>query len=243
MSAVLSLNNLNLKLGSDTILSSISCEIPQGQISVIIGPSGAGKSSLLKSITKLLPSTGQIHYNNQLLEQMNIQDFRKEVIYVSQVPVVFPGTVAENINFGRSIWGLDDIDAEEQLKLVGLPPELKDRQAKDLSVGQQQRLHLARSLALDPKVLLLDEPASGLDAISKEVFEDLIKRLSRENDDLTIIMITHDLKQAERMAEFAILIDQGRLKLAKPADQFFKQVQNMSEAEMLEELINEEEEA
>jgi len=238
MESILKLQGINLEIDASQILKNITCNIPHKKITVVIGPSGAGKSSLLKSITRLLPATGPIEYGGQKMSRdTDLSKFRKEVIYVSQVPVVFDGTVAENINWGREIWQLDLVDPVEYLKMVGLDEISPDRNANDLSVGQQQRLHLARSLALQPKVLLLDEPASGLDAISKEVFENLIKELRDIQEDLSIVMITHDLEQAKRLAEYAILLDKGEMKLEADGEEFFKEVQNMSEAEMLEKLL------
>lgn len=239
---VLKVENLNLELGNEPILQNIKCQIPKGKITVIVGPSGAGKSSLLKSMIKLLPATGNIYFNNKSINQLDLRDFRRKVIFVSQVPVVFPGTVSDNINWGRSVWDLPDCDVDRQLELVNLPTDIVDRDADDLSVGQQQRLHLARSLALNPEVLLLDEPASALDAISKEAFEDLIFRLQEDIEDLSVVMITHDLSQAKRMAEYAILLHQGKIKLQSNAESFFREVQDMSEAEMLQQLIGSEEE-
>lgn len=229
-----------MTLDNTPILKNLEFEIPQNKISIIVGPSGAGKSTFLKSLVRFLPYTGEVLFKETEISNIEVKRLRSKVVYVSQVPVVFPGTVAENILWGRELWQMDEsFQVEELLEQVGLPREIKDQNAENLSGGQKQRLHLARSLAIEPEVLLLDEPASSLDAISKEDFEKLIQKLIKSQKQLTIIMVTHDLDQAKRIAEYAILIVDGENRLAAVSEQFFNQVKDMTQADTLRELIKE----
>jgi ABC-type multidrug transport system fused ATPase/permease subunit len=230
---------LSLSISDTPILENITCSFPKGKTIVIVGPSGAGKSSLLKCINRIYQFKGRINYNEISIKDLNIRQLRKELAYVPQAPVVFPGTVEDNILWGRRLWEMasDNSIARNFLFSVGLPEECILRDASKLSLGQQQRLHLARTLAIEPHILLLDEPASSLDAISKDAFEKLIKQLRDRDPNLTILVITHDLDQARRIADFAVLLDKGRIILKEKADQFFNRVLDLPQAEMLKELL------
>ncbi|MHA2091626.1 MAG: ABC transporter ATP-binding protein [Candidatus Kariarchaeaceae archaeon] len=236
---ILDLNQLSLSIAGTSILENITCSFPKGKTIVIVGPSGAGKSSLLKCINRIYQFEGEISYNKISISNINIRKLRKELAYVPQAPVVFPGTVEDNILWGRKLWGMTaDYDiASRFLDSVGLAEDCIHRDASKLSLGQQQRLHLARTLAIEPQILLLDEPASSLDAISKDAFEKLIQQLKNMDPNLTILVITHDLDQAKRIAEFAILLDKGMIILKEKADQFFNRVLDLPQAEMLQELL------
>lgn len=236
---ILEVNQLSLSISGTSILENITCSFPKGKTIVIVGPSGAGKSSLLKCINRIHLFEGDISYNKISIRNINIRKLRKELAYVPQVPVVFPGTVEDNILWGRKLWEMpgDDEIARNLLHSVGLAEDCIHRDASKLSLGQQQRLHLARTLAIEPHVLLLDEPASSLDAISKDAFEKLIKQLRKIDPNLTLLVITHDLDQAKRIADFAILLDKGAIILKEKADTFFNRVLDLPQAKMLEELL------
>lgn len=238
---ILRIKDLSLMLQNKIILKDIDVSIPQGLTTVIIGPSGAGKSSLIKCIPRLYQYEGKIIFKSNSTLDIDIAELRKNINYVSQLPVVFPGSVRDNIFWGRSYWNLETSDniAHDLLKSVNLADISLDQNANQLSVGQKQRLHLARALAVEPEVILLDEPASSLDAISKQSFENLITKLKQENPELSVIMITHDLNQAKRMAEYAILLNEGRKLLEEPAEVFFDRVKDMDvEADMLKSLLS-----
>lgn len=244
METLLHVEGLNLRLQDDIILKDLSCKIPKSKITVLIGRSGAGKSTLLKSIVRFFNYTGKISYNNFNVMDKQINELRKEIAYVGQVPTVFPGKVRSNILFGRKYWkmSVDDEIAKKFITMVDLDPSILDKSADKLSVGQKQRVHLARTLALEPQVLLLDEPASNLDVISKNKFETMIFKLKKENPDLTVVVITHDLMQARRVGDHLILLDQGRVLLEENADDFFKKTlingnKQEDDGELLEQLL------
>lgn len=223
MQDALRCKNLNTVISSTTIIKNVSCAFPKSGITIIIGRSGAGKSTLLRSLVRFYGSTGQIIFNGDNIDALSINELRRSIVYVGQIPVTFPGTVKENLAFGRQHWGLDanDKTLATFLDLVGLEVDL-ERNSNKLSVGQKQRLHLARSLAIEPEILLLDEPASALDVISKNKFEKMINNLRAANPYLTIIMVTHDLDQARRMGDLIILMEAGSIMLSETSKQFFE---------------------
>jgi putative ABC transport system ATP-binding protein len=163
----------------------------------MVGPSGAGKTTLLRLLNRLDdPDDGAVLFAGQDVRRYDVLDLRRRVQLVGQVPVTFPGTVADNIEIARA-GGADPAgsDVGGLLARVGLDPSLAGREADRLSVGEAQRLCLARSLALAPEVLALDEPTSALDTVSKAGIEALIVGLAR--DGLTVVMVTHDPAHAD----------------------------------------------
>lgn len=223
MQVALSCKNLNTVISTTTILKDVSCSFPKSSVTIIIGRSGAGKSTLLRSLVRFYGSTGQIIFNGENIDELSINELRRSIVYVGQIPVTFPGTVKENLAYGRQHWGLEVNDEilTSYLDLVGLEIDLT-RNSDKLSVGQKQRLHLARSSAIGPEILLLDEPASALDVISKNKFEQMITKLREANSNLTIIMVTHDLDQARRMGDHLILLEEGDILLSESNKQFFE---------------------
>lgn len=232
--------NLQSKIKNNLILSDISCQIPAKQVTTIIGSSGAGKSTFLRTLVRLIEFSGTISFHNQVLKDIDVKELRKKACYVPQIPEIFPGTVEENITWARSIWkmSISKEFVENLLKTVDLDPSLISKNASDLSVGQKQRVCLARSLALEPDVLLLDEPDSALDAISKENFEKSIANLKTFNPNLSIIMVTHDLRQANRMADYVILLHKGKFIAQGSAENIFATIDSYSESDFLKSLIN-----
>jgi putative ABC transport system ATP-binding protein len=153
---------------------------------VLVGPSGAGKTTLLRLLNRLDdPDEGVVLFEGRDVRDCDVLELRRRVQSVGQVPVTFPGTVAENIGG----------DATALLGRVGLDPSLANREADRLSVGEAQRMALARSLALSPDVLALDEPTSALDVANKRGIEELVRELASSG--LTVVMVTHDPRQAE----------------------------------------------
>lgn len=240
----LSLNDVSVKINENAILSNISCNFPKSQISVIIGRSGAGKSTLLKTISRFWDYSGSIYYKDQDIKNTVVNILRKDLAYVGQTPTAFQGTVLDNMMFSRKYHNMevDKETLEDFISIVGLNTSLMDQDAKSLSVGQTQRLHLARTLSNNPSTLLLDEPASALDVISKNKFEEMIINLKAVNPDLTIVIVTHDLNQARNIADHLILIEEGRLILEQEAKLFFSQSLigeiDDKDSDMLENLIN-----
>jgi putative ABC transport system ATP-binding protein len=193
------------------ILKGVDLKVSRGELLTIIGPSGAGKSTLLRLVNRLSEAdSGAI-----LIDSTNIKDFdprelRRRVGMVFQIPVVFKGTVRDNIAFGKKLWNTDaDVDA---LALeAGLPLALLEADAANLSVGEKQRVTIARALANKPEALLLDEPTSSLDRASAEKVESLLLRLQVEHG-LTMLWVTHDRAQSRRISRHNYILEDGKLR-------------------------------
>ena len=210
--SIISAKNLSLWYGQFQALKNINIEIPKKSITALIGPSGCGKSTFLKTLNRmndLIPGvkiTGEVTYNEQNIFDTDVNNLRKEVGMVFQKPNPFPMSIYDNIAYGPRIHGitnkvqLDDI-VEKALRGAAIWDEVKDRLKKNalgMSGGQQQRLCIARALAVEPKVLLMDEPTSALDPISTSRIEDLAMELKK---DYTIIIVTHNMQQAVRISD------------------------------------------
>jgi len=175
-----------------------SARIPADGLTAMVGPSGAGKTTLLRLLNRLDdPDGGEVLFDGRDVRSYDVIALRKRVQYVGQVPVTFPGTVAENVRG----------DTAALLARVGLDPALASRDADRLSVGEAQRMCLARALALEPECLLLDEPTSALDESSKGGIEALVRSLA--DSGLTVVMVTHDRRQAEVVADRMLLVEPG----------------------------------
>ena len=209
---MISANDLCLWYGNFQALKNINIEIPEHSITALIGPSGCGKSTFLKTLNRmndLIPSvkiTGEVMYNGQRIFDMDVNHLRKEVGMVFQKPNPFPMSIYDNIAYGPRTHGitskaqLDEI-VEKALRSAAIWDEVKDRLKKNalgMSGGQQQRLCIARALAVEPKVLLMDEPTSALDPISTSRIEDLAMELKK---DYTIVIVTHNMQQAVRISD------------------------------------------
>lgn len=230
----LKVRDLNIHINKTHILKNVNVEIPDKKITCIIGPSGCGKSTLLKTFNRLIDSVEQVRVTgNILVDDINIFDgkteiteIRKKMGLLSQRPCPLPMSIYDNIIFGCKIHGLRkrkklDAIVEQQLRAVGLWDEVKDRlhsPASRLSIGQQQRLCLARGLAVEPEFILADEATSALDPISSRHIEELFVKLK---DDYTIILVTHTLRQALRIADHVIFMYLGEVIEEGPADEVF----------------------
>jgi ABC-type phosphate transport system ATPase subunit len=240
----LTMEGVSTKIKDKTILKNISCNFPKSKISVIIGRSGAGKSTLLKTITRFWKFSGNIFYKGSNLQNIPVDLLRKDIGYVGQIPIAFKGTVRENVIFPRKHHGMEYNDnlILNFINTVGLDSSLQYQNANTLSVGQKQRLHLARTLSNEPTTILLDEPASALDVISKSKFEKMILDLKSSNPELTVIIVTHDLDQARNIGDHLVLIEDGKLLLEEDAKTFFSKSltgdTNDKDGDMLENLIN-----
>ena len=174
------------------IVAGFSAAVPAGRLTVMVGPAGAGKTTLLRLLNRLDdPDGGAVLLGGRDVRDSDVLALRRRVQVVGQVPVTFPGTVAANLAAGTG-GGADGPagGVAARLARVGLDPALAGREADRLSVGEDQRLCLARALALDPEVLALDEPTSALDPASKAGIEGLIGKLAESG--LTVVMVTHD---------------------------------------------------
>lgn len=181
----------------------------------IVGPSGVGKSTLLRLLNRLAdPTAGTIRYRGRDLREYDVLELRREVGLVPQLPALLEGTVADNVLYGPRL-AKQDADVAGSLRLAGLDPAFEPRRADALSVGEQQRVMLARTLALQPSVLLLDEPTSALDDTTKAAIEGTLRDL-RERLGLSFVLVTHDLDQAARLADRVLVLESGALREAPP---------------------------
>jgi putative ABC transport system ATP-binding protein len=181
----------------------------------IVGPSGVGKSTLLRLLNRLAdPTAGTIRYRGRDLREYDVLELRREVGLVPQLPALLEGTVADNVLYGPRL-AKQDADVAGNLRLAGLDPAFEPRRADALSVGEQQRVMLARTLALQPSVLLLDEPTSALDDTTKAAIEGTLRDL-RERLGLSFVLVTHDLHQAARLADRVLVLESGALSEAPP---------------------------
>jgi putative ABC transport system ATP-binding protein len=181
----------------------------------IAGPSGVGKSTLLRLLNRLAdPSAGAIRYRGRDLREHDVLKLRREVGLVPQLPALLEGTVADNVLYGPRL-AKQDADVARSLRLAGLDPAFGPRRADALSVGEQQRVMLARTLALQPSVLLLDEPTAALDDTTKAAIEGTLRDL-RERLGLSLVLVTHDLDQAARLADRVLVLEPGALSEAPP---------------------------
>lgn len=191
------------------VLSGLSARLPVGA-SCLLGPSGSGKSTLLRLLDRLIdPDSGRVVYEGRDVRERDVLALRREVCLVPQLPALIEGSVADNVAFGPRLAG-HSFDSRTALELAGLDAGFASRPADRLSVGEQQRVMLARALALEPRVLLLDEPTSALDAEAKAAVEATLEDL-RARTSISFVLVTHDLDQAERMAEYVACVESGKI--------------------------------
>jgi phosphate transport system ATP-binding protein len=231
----ISVRNLSVYYSGQQALKDISVDIPDKKITVIIGPSGCGKTTLLRSFNRLVDSMDGVRVTGEVrLDGENIFDPKTEVTAVrkkmgllSQRPFPLPMSIYDNVAYGPRIHGirnkpqLDSI-VERYLKQSSLWEEVKDRlnsPASGLSVGQQQRLCLARGLAVEPEIILGDEPTSALDPRSSQRIE---QRFAELKERYTIVIVTHILRQAVRLADYVLFLYLGELVEHGPAEQVFQ---------------------
>ena len=227
-------DHLNVTIQHNHILKEVSAVIPDRKITCIIGPSGCGKSTLLKSLNRLLDTNeeGSVLVDGEELYApgVEITHIRRKMGLLSQRPCPLPMSVYDNIAYGCRIHGIRNrkklnMIVRHYLQAVGLWEEVKDRlhtPAGRMSIGQQQRLCLARGLAVEPQFILADEATSALDPISSKTIEDLFLKLKEE---YAIVLVTHTLRQALRIADYVIFMYMGEIIEAGPAEQIFKNPQ------------------
>jgi putative ABC transport system ATP-binding protein len=207
-------DQVSFRRGERLVLDRLTLGIDEGS-TCIAGPSGAGKSTLLRLFSRLAdPAVGTVRYRGRDVRDYDVLALRREVGLVPQLPALLEGTVAMNVSFGARLAGRA-ADVLAALDLAGLDGSFAERPAARLSVGEQQRVMLARALALQPGVLLLDEPTAALDERSKAAVEGTLLEL-RERLSLSLVFVTHELAQAERLADRIVRLDGGRV-TADPA--------------------------
>jgi len=220
----ISVQHLNVHIGAQHILKDININIPDKKVTSIIGPSGCGKTTLLKSFNRLWDNTADVKITGKVLvdgediyaPDAEVTHIRKKMGLLSQRPYPLPMSIYDNVAYGPRIHGirkkqvLDQL-VEEQLKATGLWNEVKDRlnaSATRLSIGQQQRLCLARGLAVGPEIILGDESTSALDPVSTAIIEDLFISLKEK---YSIVLVTHILRQARRVSDYIIFVYMGKI--------------------------------
>jgi phosphate transport system ATP-binding protein len=231
---VVEVEGFDLHYGEKRALYNISMVVPRGKVTALIGPSGCGKSTLLRSVNRMndlvdsARCSGVMRLNGDEIygRQVDVIELRKRIGMVFQKPNPFPMSIYENVIYSLRIDGersrnvLDEV-CERSLKGAGLWEEVKDRldeSALALSGGQQQRLCIARAIAAEPEVLLLDEPCSALDPIATGKIEDLIEELKGE---YSILMVTHNMQQASRTSDYTAFMYLGRLVEYGPTSDIF----------------------
>ena len=239
MSDIITVKDMCLWYGEHQALKDVNIAIPEKSITAFIGPSGCGKSTFLKTLNRmndLIPGvkiTGDIRYEGTDIfsKEVDVNQLRKEVGMVFQKPNPFPMSIYDNIAYGPRTHGitnrvqLDEI-VERALRDAAIWDEVKDRLKKNalgMSGGQQQRLCIARALAVEPKVLLMDEPTSALDPISTSRIEELAMELKEK---YTIVMVTHNMQQAVRVSDYTAFFLLGELVEFGKTDDIFSQPQD-----------------
>jgi len=224
------IKNFHVWINENHILDNIKLAIPKNEITCIIGPSGSGKSTLIRSINRINDEVSGINIQGEILfnrlsineKDVDVAQLRSQIGMVFQKPCIFPKSIKENVLFGiqhlKKLSKLEKLQiAEENLKTVSLWKEVAHRlndKAISLSIGQQQRLCIARTLAIKPEVILLDEPTSSLDPVSTRAIEDMMVKLK---EDYTIVFVTHNIQQAKRIADNLVFICDGKLIEQGPA--------------------------
>lgn len=236
MSDIMTAKNLNLWYGKTHALKNVNITIPEKSITAFIGPSGCGKSTFLKTLNRMndlilsVKITGEVCYNGQNIydNSVDVNELRREIGMVFQKPNPFPMSIYDNIAYGPRTHGikskvkLDEI-VEQSLRDAAIWDEVKDRLKKNalgMSGGQQQRLCIARALAVKPKILLMDEPTSALDPISTSRIEELAIELKKC---YTIVIVTHNMQQAVRISDNTAFFLLGELIEYSETEKLFSQ--------------------
>jgi phosphate transport system ATP-binding protein len=230
----LEVKDFNLFYGNKQALHGIDMKIAKNRVTAFIGPSGCGKSTLLRCFNRMNDLIDSVSINGEMrldgtdinAQSVNVADLRRQVGMVFQKPNPFPKSIYENVAYGLRIQGVNDratLDkvVESSLKSAALWDEVKDRlheSAMGMSGGQQQRLVIARAIAIEPEVLLLDEPASALDPLSTLKIEELIFELKNK---YTIVIVTHNMQQAARVSDYTAFMYMGELIEFGATDELF----------------------
>lgn len=228
------IENLDVYIENQHILKDINLTIPEKSITCIIGPSGCGKTTLLKTLNRMHDETPEVKVKGKVYvddlniydKDVNVIDTRKKMGLLAQRPCPLPMSIFDNVAYGPRIHGIRKRKAINQtviqyLQYVGLWDEVRGRirtSASRLSIGQQQRLCLARGLAIEPEYILGDEATSSLDPLSTKIIEELFIKLKEK---YTVILVTHTLRQARRIADYIVFMYLGKIVESGPTDEFF----------------------
>lgn len=221
MEEIINIKDLNIAIGKKEIIKDISFPIYKNKITSIIGPSGCGKSTILKCLNRSLEEInanikGEVLFEGESIFTKKKQDIKKNIGLIFQNPAPFPFSIYKNMTYALGYFGVKDKEklntvVKENLEMAGLYEEVKDNlnmYAGNLSGGQKQRLCIARSLTVNPKVILLDEPCSSLDAKNTFNIESMLKEIKAK---YTIVIVTHNLEQARRVSDYTVFIENGLL--------------------------------
>jgi phosphate transport system ATP-binding protein len=231
---IIRIENLNVYIEEQHILKDINLKVPEKSITCIIGPSGCGKSTFLKTLNRMHDETpevkisGKVYVDDEDIYEsaVNVIDTRKKMGLLAQRPCPLPMSIFDNVAYGPRIHGIRRRKAINQtviqyLQYVGLWEEVRGRvrsSASRLSIGQQQRLCLARGLAIEPEFILGDEATSALDPLSTKKIEELFLKLKEK---YTVILVTHTLRQARRIADYIVFMYLGKIIEAATTEEFF----------------------
>lgn len=225
-------DNVSKVYGEKYAVNSISMEIKAGEFFVLIGPSGCGKTTTLKMINRLISLTeGYIYFKDRLISDFKLDEMRWDIGYVLQQIALFPHmTIRDNIAQVPLMkkWKQEKIDEriDMLLNMVGMDPvQFRDRMPSELSGGQQQRVGVVRALASDPPVIVMDEPFSALDPISREKLQDDLLRMQSQIKK-TIIFVTHDIQEAMKLGDRICLMNEGRIEQIGTPDDFINNPKN-----------------
>jgi putative ABC transport system ATP-binding protein len=201
------LEHVSYSRAGTRVLHDVELEIEPGA-TALLGPSGSGKSTLLRLLNRLAdPDSGIVRIDGRDVRDLDVLELRRRAVLVPQLPAPLPGSVADNVRYGPSLVGRS-VDVSPLLARAGLDDSYAEREARRLSVGEQQRVMLARALALEPEVLLLDEPTSALDESARS---DIERTLADLRAAASIVLVTHDRAQAERLTTRTVRIEDGRV--------------------------------
>ena len=236
---MLTIEHLNCGYGKHEILHDISVTIPDNKITAIVGQSGCGKTTFLKTLNRMVEeeqgyTTGKISLGDADIKSISKETLRSRIGMVFQQPIAFPHSIEKNLTYVLKYYGIRDKKVlsekvEESLKKAKLYEEVKDQLKKSalkLSGGQKQRLAIARSLCVNPEILLLDEPCSALDMKNTIAIEETLMELKGQ---YTFVIVTHNLGQAKRIADQIIFMDQGKILMQGTPKEVFSRVEELKE--------------
>ncbi|MFL2136426.1 ABC transporter ATP-binding protein [Ruoffia sp. FAM 24228] len=210
--------NINKSFGDKEIIKDLSFDIEEGQFITILGSSGSGKTTTLKMVNRLIePNSGQIEINDKEIKEYDLIELRRQIGYVVQQIGLFPHiTIEKNIATVPELLGWEPEKIKERvtelMALIQLPyTEYAHRYPKQLSGGQQQRIGVARALAANPQIMLLDEPFGSVDAITRKELQSQIKAIHAELDSKTFLFVTHDINEAFLLGDRVMIMDKGRI--------------------------------
>jgi osmoprotectant transport system ATP-binding protein len=235
MSVCVEFRQIHKRFGELTVLENVTVNAPAGQTTAIVGASGSGKTTMLQLVNGVLqPDAGEVRVFGEPVPQTEVEQFRRGIGYAVQGARLFPHmTGRQNVTLVAKLEGWSEQAMEERLRVLlaemDLPLEVADRLPREMSGGQQQRLGLCRAFMLQPKLLLLDEPFSAVDPITRV---DIYERFNevKQSEGVSSLLVTHDLREARRLAEYLIILHAGRIAqhgatnqvLARPASDYVK---------------------